>query len=531
MKKFNIFYIFILFCVFSCLEDINMPGGRINTSLPILKVNEAGEITYNSIMVNAVIESANGYEITSRGFIYGLNSNLRNDGNNISVPLEGDGIGNFSYKINNLKANTKYYYIAYAVNAKGIQYSDVFDFTTWSETPTVRTENALDVMDGNITFSGSIISSGATPIEKCGICWSINSENPVYNVDNTYIHSSVEEHFYTELHKMTGGKIYYFRAFAINSYGISYGETISLPTPLIWEELQPFPDEGRILPTTFTIFQNFYVVAGDANNSIPQNSLYEYNLISDTWQKKADYPGVTRKAPSSFVLGNRAFVGLGIPGSGGGVLSDFNFYMQNHNQWYEIDTKFPSNEARGYALSFSINDIGYIVGGQIFNYPRYETLKDVWTYELVDGVGVWDKKKDFPVSTMIGIAFSFNNRAFVGLGMSLSPIKYYNQIWEYNHIDDSWEVITTVPNDFDLAEGGITTVTIVEEKAYIIDGINQVWIFDLNTKEWEKKSIMPGEISPNQCMFSKQHDIYVGLKRNSSVFYKYRPFWDNPVTP
>ncbi|MDR3062235.1 MAG: hypothetical protein LBU57_09010 [Dysgonamonadaceae bacterium] len=530
MKKINLFCIFILFCAFSCLENVDMPKERQNVALPELKMEEISDLKYNGATINANIESANGYKIISRGFILGLNSNPRNGGDSIPVLFEGDGTGKFSHQVEELKTNTTYYYMAYAVNSKGIQYSDISSFRTWTETPTVRTGNAQNVADGNAIFQGDILSEGASPIIECGICWSTVSERPLYNVNNTYISPDVEEHFSTIVSKMAGGITYYFRAFAINgSHGISYGETVALSTPPVWEKLPSFPGGGRLSPTTFTLLQNFYVATGEAENTDLQNSVWEFNPSSGVWQEKTGFPGIARKGASSFVIDNKTYLGFGT-GNNGGIYSfkDFRSYLPNQDIWNPIEMEFPS-ESRGYSPAFSLNNTGYVVGGQ--NYPAYETLSEVWTYRSVGGSGIWTQKKPFPIPIMGGIAFTSNDRAFIGLGKCLNPDIYYNEIWEYNLQNDTWKIISTVPDDFKLAEGEITNVTVIEQKAYIIDGINQVWIFDLITEKWEQKSIMPGDLQPNQCMFSRQHDIFVGLKRNSPIFYKYRPFWDNPITP
>ncbi|MDR1368964.1 MAG: hypothetical protein LBJ72_02385 [Dysgonamonadaceae bacterium] len=531
MKKVYIFCIFILFCAISCLEDVNMPKERQNVDMPTLKaeVPDPNEITYKSAVIKANIESASGYKIISRGFIYGSDRDLNERRNIVPKPLEDNGTGRISHEIEGLTPYTDYYFVAYAENTKGTRYSDTLVFRTKSEAPIVKTENAVNISDGSATFPGAIVSEGAAPIEECGICWSLTSENPAYNIDKTYRISGMVSHFDTILHKMSGSATYYFRAFARNSFGISYGETVALQTPLIWEVLQAFPEGGRLAPATFTISQNFYLAAGEDENSRFVGTVYEYNTTSETWIKR-DSLAEARKAPSAFVISNRAYVGFGRSVKEWTSLKDFQYYMPNLNEWNTLFPEFP-DRAREYAPAFSINNVGYIIGGRVAEYPRYEILDEVWAYELIDGIGNWKKKEPFPVSIMGGITFASGESVFVGLGMSLSPFKIHNTIWEYQYKTERWDVFTTVPENFDLAEGGVTAVTAIEEEAYVVDGRNQLWILDLRTKEWVNKNVMPGEISPSQCMFSKQHEIYVGIKKYSPAFYKYRPYWDNPLTP
>ena len=542
MKKNYLIYIFIIFCAFSCLEDITMPEERQNTDRPILNVEKNPHaITYTSATLSANIESANGYKISARGFIYGLDSSLEGYTDSISISL-GDnyGIGNFEFELKNLTPDTKYYYVAFATNDKGTQYSEIKEFSTWSETPTIETGDPIDIFAGNATIPGIITFIGAASIEECGICYSLTSENPVYGEDNTVAYQNSEYQFEITLNKLAGSQTYYIRSYAKNSYGIAYGQTKILQTPAIWEKAPNFDGAGRINYTTFTMSDNFYIAAGESGNSYSFNDMWEFNVAENCWKVKANFPRIPRKALSSFVIGTRAYIGLGISNEAPN-LSDIYTYHQYNNSW-GAEISFPG-QARAYACSFSIaNDSsGYIIGGRITEGEReYRTLSDAWKYD--GNSSSWKSIADFPVPIHEGISFISGNKAFVGLGACVTPGAdvYYNSIWKYDQVNDLWERVTTVPDAFNYRNGGITGVTVIENDAYIIDGNNHIWALNLNSYIWTKKSEMPlpvefKSLADNQCMFSykngsrNEYEIFTGLNHLSQLFYKYRPEWDNPV--
>ncbi len=539
MKKIYILYIFILFCAFSCLDGVNMSDERQNADLPQLITEEVPDkVTFYSATLSASIESANGYEITARGFIYGSDNTLKGNRDSISVPLETNGIGDFSLELEGLLPHTEYYYVAFATNGKGTQYSKILKFKTWSETPTLETEDPKNIQDGNALISGLIISIGAAPVEECGICFSTTSENPIYDTDSTIVSSNLNTEFSIPLDKLAGSQSYYIRAYAKNSYGIAYGTTKILQTPNIWEKMADFGGKGRMAYTTFVISDYFYVAAGEDENSYFLNDLWVYNPASNTWTSKSLIPPYSRKAPSSFVIGHKGYIGLGISGSNPN-LSDFYFYQPNRNEWLNIEKSFPG-QAREYSSSFSLNNCGYIIGGQFTDgLLEYKSLSDAWKYENTNDTWNWKSITPFPVPIHEALTFVYNNKAFVGLGSSSKPgsYTYYDKIWMYNPDADSWNVVATVPGEFNYKNGGITGATVVDDYAYIIDGNNRIWTLNLNNYEWSKKSEMtiPKAYSDNQCMFAykneskNEHEIFVGLNHLSTYFYKYRPYWDNPV--
>ncbi len=520
MKRLSIIMVlFILVFAFSCLDAGDAPVGRQNSDIPTVKATAPVNIAYNGVTLTGNVESANGYRIKSRGFYYSTQNNpSKGNGTHVSVPLTSDGIGEISAEINGLDSYTNYYYIAYAENEKGFQYSDVITFKTWAETPTVDTKDISEVIDGNISITGIIISEGAFPVTECGICWSTIHQEPTTADD--FRRSTDKTGDYTvTLQNRAGSKTYYFRAYAENNKGISYGQTITLQAPLIWEQMETFSGDGRISSGTFTLGHSFYVVAGDGG-SAPLKDTWGYNSYAGSWKQMTEFPGIARKAPSSFVIGNKGYVGLGQSGSV--TLSDFYYYIQSANEWNAIELHFPGTP-RALATSFSLNNKGYIVGGRIIGGSYYEYVSDMWQYSLAGGAGTWKNMNPFPMNVFGGVGFTLQGKAYIAL------VANHNKVWEYNEASDSWNEISEAPADLytDNMDAGITGAAVVEDIVYFVDGKNQIWSFNPETKIWIKKSTMPTMITPNQIMFVDEHDIYVGLNQYSKIFYKYKPLWDN----
>ena len=93
---------------------------------------------------------------------------------------------------------------------------------------TLTTNVATSVTNITAISGGNITSDGGTPVTARGICWS-TSPNPTISNDTTKNGSGLGL-FTSNLSNLLGNTIYYVRAYAINTSGISYGNQISFTT-------------------------------------------------------------------------------------------------------------------------------------------------------------------------------------------------------------------------------------------------------------------------------------------------------------
>lgn len=126
--------------------------------------------------------------------------------------------------------------------------------------PTINTLPASSVSSSSATLYGNVTSDGGAAVTERGVCW---SQYPDPTVSESHTTVGVGHGMFTSsLTNLQSATTYYFRAYAINSAGISYGNTESFTTSL------------NIPPGTKTKFLTLISV----NNSW---STYEDN----TWEK------------------------------------------------------------------------------------------------------------------------------------------------------------------------------------------------------------------------------------------------------
>jgi hypothetical protein len=99
--------------------------------------------------------------------------------------------------------------------------SDVKDYY-----PEVRTASVSVNTDGSVTVAGEIVSEGDAPLDYAGACV---STSPVPTMEDGQVISAVAGDRFTATYTAFDPYTrYYFRTWAINKYGYSYGNVIAL---------------------------------------------------------------------------------------------------------------------------------------------------------------------------------------------------------------------------------------------------------------------------------------------------------------
>jgi hypothetical protein len=194
-----------------------------------ITTNTLSSITQNSAFCGGSITTDGGSAVTSRGVCWSNTNSSPTTAN--SKTIDGSGIGTFTSSLTSLTPGTTYFVRAYATNAIGTVYGATRTFTTSAATlPTGIITIGLSSITQNTASSGGTISSdGGAPITIKGVCWSSTSTSPTISNSNTNNGSGINS-FTSSLSGLTPNTTYYVRAYAINSVGITYGNTLSFTT-------------------------------------------------------------------------------------------------------------------------------------------------------------------------------------------------------------------------------------------------------------------------------------------------------------
>ena len=208
----------------AALEALTNPYAE---STPMVTTTVISYITQTSAYCGGIVTSISNNPVTARGICWSTNPQptLTDAHTN-----DGAGVGSFTGLMSGLTPNTTYYARAYATNSLGTAYGAVVSFTTndvtaVAELPTVITSPVTNLIQNSATCGGMVTADGGAPVTERGVCWSTNA-NPSVTGQHSSDGSGLGE-FTSNIAGLTVNTTYYVRAYATNSAGTGYGETIS----------------------------------------------------------------------------------------------------------------------------------------------------------------------------------------------------------------------------------------------------------------------------------------------------------------
>jgi N-acetylneuraminic acid mutarotase len=229
-------------------------------------------------------------------------------------------------------------------------------------------------------------------------------------------------------------------AFAVGNKGYVIMSADSTRYPAVWEydtssdrwtTKSHFPQSIQQGMIAFTIDNYAYVTGGDGHSGSP--IVWRYDPSANSWTQKSDYPGAGTSCAAAFTIGHYAYVGTGMTGFNSSTSSkDFYRYDPSSDTWTR-KADFPG-VGRNSAAAFAIGNDGYLGTG----YSNSGEVTDFWHYNPPSDT--WTQIKDFGGSYRgSASAFSGSRQGYVGFGMGslhqAGPFGAYNNtyidLWQY----------------------------------------------------------------------------------------------------
>ena len=193
------------------------------TTTPALVTMSPTAITSSSANGGGNITNNGGADVTVRGVCWSTSQNPTIADNKTT---DGSGTGSFISMITGLTASTTYYIRTYATNSNGTSYGNLTTITTLAPSLPVLTTMGLNDITSTFARGGGIITDdGGSTITARGVCWSTNT-NPKVS-DNKTTEGTGTGSFTSSISGLTFAVIYYFRAYATNSVGTTYGNWVT----------------------------------------------------------------------------------------------------------------------------------------------------------------------------------------------------------------------------------------------------------------------------------------------------------------
>lgn len=258
---------------------------------------------------------------------------------------------------------------------------------------------------------------------------------------------------------------------------------------------------GRAAAQHFSLNGKIYVGGGVVQKNVANNELVEYDPTNDMWISKGNLPGASNRSEGiNFVINGKGYIGLGCENwltisAPYNYLKDLWEYDVATDKWTQ-KANFPG-DPRVEAISFVINNKAYVIGGY-YSSTSTDRLKDVWEYDPV--TDKWTKKNDFPnVNSILGgVGVSYNGKGYIVCGMlfSSSSAVVSKDVFEYDPNSDKWVKKSGFVASH---EGFYAPVGFqIDDKVYVGLGatkhdkgnlVKNIYVYDITQDKWEPSSI------------------------------------------
>jgi len=264
-------------------NSVDTVFGEVNSfstmkaTAPIVSLTTTpSSITQTSAMSGGSITSDGGYTVIAKGVCWSTSSSptIAN-----SKTSNGSGTSLFSSIITNLSVGTTYYVMAYATNSVGTSYGTQVSFTTNPAIiATVSSTTGISSVTLNSAIGGGTISSdGGASVTVRGVCWSSTTSTPTIANSRT-LDGTGTGTFSSSLTGLISSTTYYYRAYATNSAGTSYGNTQSFITVAITAPIISLTNSVSTITQTAAISGG--TILGDGGSSVTTRGICWSSITS-----------------------------------------------------------------------------------------------------------------------------------------------------------------------------------------------------------------------------------------------------------
>jgi len=193
-----------------------------------LTTQNCSSVTSNSAVGNGTITIAGGVDVTRRGFCYKTGTTGDPTVSDSVVYDDGTFVeGTYTKSITGLSGGTNYRVRAYCINSIGTSYGSTVQLTTSAAfAPTVTTTTTSRLGKTVVSFGGNVTDAGDTAVTDRGIYWGTSE----FSQSNKIVSTSGSGAYSIVITGLTADTTYYYKAYATNSVGTSYGDVIMFKT-------------------------------------------------------------------------------------------------------------------------------------------------------------------------------------------------------------------------------------------------------------------------------------------------------------
>jgi len=262
--------------------------------------------------------------------------------------------------------------------------------------------------------------------------------------------------------------------------------SVQLLSAQVWVKLADFPAQKRDDGVAVVVNNKAYFGTGLiewANTS----DFYVLDLTNYSWNTMAAMPNGAERQYACAFAGQNCFYVFGGAGTGG-VLNTLYKYNVGTNTWIQVSSK-PGNGLSG-AACMNFGDKILISGGR---FPSGKVSPEVWEYTI--STDSWMQKNDYPfVARWRSSATVHNNAGYLIFGRD-SGGAYCKEFYKYTPATDNWTKIMDFPG---IKGRSYASLNVANNQLFVFGGTDtldflykDLWYFKETTTTWVQGPDIP----------------------------------------
>lgn len=275
------------------------------------------------------------------------------------------------------------------------------------------------------------------------------------------------------------------------------------------------------------------------------NKLWQYNTTTNSWSTKTPMPSTKgHNFGFCFAIGNKAYLGLGVTGEASPasqMTKEVWEYDMSTDAWTR-KADFPGSKRSG-CFSFGVGNVGYVGGGDTMN-GGFNQVRDFWKYD--PSSDTWTRLADYPGNKLIGsMGFNIQSTGYVfegSFGTMMAQLTSFPdfKLWSFDPATNTWLQKASLV----MAAGKpatSATVFAINNKGYAAVGATDTtnvagqltkkdfFEYDPVVNAWSLKPQVGGPVRYFPCSFAVAGKGYVGMGTGNVVSLQHLDFWQyNP---
>jgi hypothetical protein len=421
-------FLFLLIVSLSCQKK-----EEVVQILPEIGITGAFSLNQTSGVARGTLSEVRNSKAEEYGVVWGQSAEPDISANKKSLAYTL-GVYSFSFTLENLVIGQTYYVRTYVRSGSQVVYSTTVSFIhqgpfVWRQLPPVTWPDRQHTAYGTAVNGGIFV---LRPISQRDIeVWLYIPSSDIWlKRNNLNLPSARYDPFYITLNKFGNEQVFLGGGYQINE---------NVPERRVYLkdcfefflgsnnkgfDYFDFPF-GNSLLTYFVIDNRAYALTMDKNRKFAE---FQDGVI---WNEKKPFPGEFLGRYVSFAIADKGYVLVESTGRGAAT-KDFYEYQPETDSWIK-KADFPGRD-RFNGIAFSVDGKGYYGAGE--SKEVIAGLRDLWQYNPEEDK--WEKFADFPGAGSVRlIANTIGDKVYMGLGFGLNASPTGAE--QYTRANDYWE--------------------------------------------------------------------------------------------